>query len=203
VSAEPLPIASPPPPPQEGGGRHRVPILGAVYLVHFDEPIGNPTNPRAMAQHYMGWTSYLGPRLAAHRDGVGAAIMAALAERRIGFTLSRTWQGTRADERALKNRHNHPRLCPTCKGLEPQLDPRTKLRDAERDLGLAELRRAGQARRRELAATPPGQREQVRQRLQQGYQRRQATRTQRAATTRPNPRSARTRANPADEERER
>jgi hypothetical protein len=190
-------------PPQQNGPGHS-PIVGAVYLLHFDQPIGNPTNPRAMARHYMGWTSYLGPRLAAHRDGVGAAIMAALAQRGIGFTLSRTWQGARTDERALKNRHNHPRLCPTCKGREPQLDPHTKVRDAEADLGLAELRRAGEARRRESAARPPDQREQdqVRERLLEGYQRRQATRAQRAVA-RPNPRSARTRANPADEERER
>jgi len=41
----------------------------------------------------------------------------------------------------------------------------------------------------------------IRQRLLAGYQRRQAARTQRAAH--PNPRSARTRANPAVEERER
>jgi hypothetical protein len=134
---------------------------------------------------------------------VGAAIMAALAERGIGFTLSRTWQGTRADERALKNRHNHPRLCPTCNGRAPQLDPRTKVRDAEHDLGLAELRRAGEARRRALAATPPDQREQdqVRQRLLEGYRRRQAAREQHASA-RPS-RSTRTQANPADQERER
>ena len=29
-------------------------IQGTVYLLHFLEPIGNPTNSRAMAQHYMG-----------------------------------------------------------------------------------------------------------------------------------------------------
>jgi hypothetical protein len=27
---------------------------GTVYLLHFLEPIGNPTNPHAMAQHYIG-----------------------------------------------------------------------------------------------------------------------------------------------------
>ena len=59
---------------------------------------------------------------------------------------------------------------------------------------------------RELAADHatsqrPDGREQVRQRLLAGYQRRQAARTQRA--THPNPRSARARANPAEQERER
>jgi DNA-binding phage protein len=60
---------------------------------------------------------------------------------------------------------------------------------------------------RELAAghaasQRPDGREQVRQRLLAGYQRRQAVRQQRAAAH-PNPRSARTRANPAEQERER
>lgn len=201
MSAEPFSAPPSPSQPAQQAGQRRVPIVGAVYLLHFDQPIGNPANPRALAQHYMGWTSYLGPRLAAHRDGVGAAIMAALAERGIGFTLARTWQGTRADERALKNRHNHPRLCPTCQGRAPQLDPRTKLRDVEHDLGLAELRRAGEARRRELAATPASQREQTRRRLLEGYQRRQAARARRPAARAS--RSTRTPSNPSAEERER
>ncbi len=47
----------------------------------------------------------------------------------------------------------------------------------------------------------PERPEGIRQRLLAGYQRRQAARTQRAAH--PNPRSARTRANPAEQERER
>ena len=29
-------------------------VQGTVYLLHFLEPIGNPANPRAMAQHYLG-----------------------------------------------------------------------------------------------------------------------------------------------------
>jgi hypothetical protein len=127
------------------------PPTGTVYLLHFAAPIGNPDNPRGTAQHYMGWTTYLGPRLAAHRDGVGAAIMRAVAQEGIDFTLARTWAGSRGDERRLKDRHDHPGLCPVCRGHEPRLDPGTKLVDVERDLGLAELRRAGQARREELA----------------------------------------------------
>ena len=31
--------------------------MGTVYLLHFLEPIGNPANPRAMAQHYIGWAA--------------------------------------------------------------------------------------------------------------------------------------------------
>jgi hypothetical protein len=29
-------------------------VQGTVYLLHFLQPIGNPANPRAMAQHYLG-----------------------------------------------------------------------------------------------------------------------------------------------------
>jgi hypothetical protein len=29
-------------------------VQGTVYLLHFLEPIGNPANPHAMAQHYIG-----------------------------------------------------------------------------------------------------------------------------------------------------
>ena len=82
--------------------------------------------------------------------------MRAVAEEGIGFTLARTWEGSRGDERQLKNRHDHPALCPVCRGHEPELDPRTKLIAVERDLGLAELRRADEARREELALEAAG-----------------------------------------------
>jgi hypothetical protein len=29
---------------------------GVIYLIHFDQPIGDPTNPRGYASHYTGWT---------------------------------------------------------------------------------------------------------------------------------------------------
>jgi hypothetical protein len=115
-----------------------------VYLLHFASPIGELSNPRGAAQHYMGWTgSYLGPRLASHRDGVGAAIMKAVADAGIDFTVARTWEGSRRLERSLKNRHDHPGLCPLCHGQEPQLDPATKIIDVGKDVDrwLAQRRR--------------------------------------------------------------
>jgi hypothetical protein len=45
----------------------------------------------------------------------------------IGFTLARTWQGTRALERQLKNRHNSGRLCPICRA-EQRAAPRPNRR---------------------------------------------------------------------------
>ncbi len=65
--------------------------VGTIYLLHFDEPLSH-------AKHYLGW----------------ARIMEVLKERGIGFQLSRTWEGTRHDERKLKKGKNSPKLCPLC-----------------------------------------------------------------------------------------
>ena len=31
-------------------------VVGIVYLLHFDQPIGDLHNPRGFASHYTGWT---------------------------------------------------------------------------------------------------------------------------------------------------
>jgi len=85
-----------------------------VYLIHFDAPLGNPASPHGMAQHYIGYTDDLTSRLADHRAGRGAAIMAAVTARGITWRVVRTWDGDRTTERALKRRKNAPRLCPIC-----------------------------------------------------------------------------------------
>ena len=87
-----------------------------VYLLHFDGKLGNPANPRAMAQHYLGTARDLPSRIAEHKAGIGAAITAAAAQRGIGFDVVRTWTGGRQLERQLKRRKEAPRLCPVCKG---------------------------------------------------------------------------------------
>jgi len=91
-----------------------------VYLIHFDRPIGDLSNPRGQAQHYLGFTHDLAGRLQAHRSGNGSALMAAVAQRGIGWELARTWEGDRHLERKLKNRHNSPRLCPICQNAHNQ-----------------------------------------------------------------------------------
>lgn len=89
--------------------------MATVYLLHFAEPIGNPANRRAMAQHYIGWTSEPAKRMDRHAAGNGAAIMRAVHARHIRVELARTWSGTRTLERQLKRRKNARQLCPICR----------------------------------------------------------------------------------------
>ena len=93
--------------------------MGTVYLIHFDRPIGDLTNPHGQAQHYLGFTNDLDARLAAHRSGNGSKIMSAVSAAAIGWQVVRTWEGGRTLERKLKNQHNSPRLCPICNGKKP------------------------------------------------------------------------------------
>lgn len=88
--------------------------MGTVYLIHFDQKIGNPDNSLAMACHYLGYTSNLKTRLLRHKEGRGAKIMSFLFQQGIGWKVVRTWCGGRKLERALKNQRNAPRLCPVC-----------------------------------------------------------------------------------------
>ena len=93
---------------------------GTVYLLHLDPPFKH-------ARHYTGWTSDLDQRLEAHRAGRGARLMEVVKEAGGTFRLARTWPGPRALERAIKNRHEAPKLCPEC---SPQPRPLAKGRAA-------------------------------------------------------------------------
>jgi hypothetical protein len=87
----------------------------AVYLIHFDEPIGDLSNPHGQAHHYLGYTEDLEERLARHRAGNGARLLEVLAERGISWRLARVWpDGDKALERRLKNCHGGGRFCPIC-----------------------------------------------------------------------------------------
>jgi hypothetical protein len=87
--------------------------MATTYLVHLDQALGTD-QPLGGARHYLGQTVDLDRRLAQHRDGTGARILAAAVERGIGFELVRTWPGGRETERRLKRLRNSPRLCPRC-----------------------------------------------------------------------------------------
>lgn len=83
-------------------------VEGIVYLLHFEEPYKG-------TQHYIGWTEEdVVKRMREHRDGRGAKLLAHIAKVGIMFCPVRTWRGTRALERKLKNYKNAKRWCPLC-----------------------------------------------------------------------------------------
>lgn len=90
-----------------------------VYLFHADEPIGNLSNPRAMARHYIGYADDLAVRIAIQLTGnaQSAALMRAFIAAGVGVELARIWPGaTRRFERQLKRQKNAPRrICPICR----------------------------------------------------------------------------------------
>ncbi len=88
---------------------------GTVYLLHFDRPYRH-------ARHYCGWTSNLTARLAEHAVGRGARLLAVITDAGIGWTLARTWPGTRARERQIKRQGGLSRCCPAC-GVTPRPEP--------------------------------------------------------------------------------
>jgi predicted GIY-YIG superfamily endonuclease len=109
-------------------------VVGVVYLLHFDRPIGDLANPRGYAGHYTGWTENLPARLALHTEGRGARLvdhaagrgarlMEVVGEKGIGWQLARVWTGTRTRERSLKQSGGAARRCPVCQlatlGLQP------------------------------------------------------------------------------------
>ena len=85
---------------------------GTVYLLHFDEPYRH-------ARHYLGWAGDLDTRLAEHAAGSGARLTAVVRAAGIGWTLARTWSGTRTRERQLKRQGGAARRCPLC-GVHPR-----------------------------------------------------------------------------------
>jgi predicted GIY-YIG superfamily endonuclease len=83
---------------------------GTVYLLHFARPYRH-------ARHYLGYADNLEQRLARHRAGSGARLLAVIAAAGIDWRLARTWPGTRTLERRLKGRHSGVRLCPLCRDV--------------------------------------------------------------------------------------
>lgn len=96
----------------------RAQLIGEVYVLHFDAPIGNAGNPLAVAQHYTGWAETAAARIAEHASGHSdAKIMAyTVGVARIGFRVAKIFPGVdRTFERRLKNRGSAARYCPICR----------------------------------------------------------------------------------------
>lgn len=84
---------------------------GTIYLLHFAKPYHH-------ARHYLGWAVNADDRFQQHMSGGGSPLVKAVVESGIGVKIVRTWDGTRDDERALKNRKNSTKLCPLCVSQE-------------------------------------------------------------------------------------
>jgi hypothetical protein len=86
---------------------------GYIYLFHFHQPLGNLTNSRAQARHYVGFAEDLAGRLAVQVAGRGAKIVRAAVERGIAFDIF-SWPAPLAVEKLIKDHKKTQDFCPTC-----------------------------------------------------------------------------------------
>lgn len=87
-----------------------------VYLIHFQEPVGDRENPHGQARHYLGYSWDPEARCKLHAQGRGARLLQAVEEQGIPWEIARLWEGGRKLERKLKARKDAPKLCPLCSG---------------------------------------------------------------------------------------
>src|SRR5262245_18090044 len=73
----------------------------------FAAPLGSDQS-RGQAQHVLGYADRFDHRAREHLTGRGAKSTQALHARGISFQIARTWPGSRAFERELKNRKDAP-----------------------------------------------------------------------------------------------
>lgn len=83
-----------------------------IYILEFNQPLGNLENPRAQARYYVGWCKdgELDRRISEHQRGEGAAITRHAVASGIGFKVLLTLPGDRHREKQIKRQHNTPRF---------------------------------------------------------------------------------------------
>ncbi len=93
----------------------------SVYLLHFSRPyVGAQRNPNAkrvqVVKHYIGYAKGdPQTRIEQHQQGHGARLTQVAVHAGIELVTACVWMnGTRKDERKLKNRKNAAKLCPYC-----------------------------------------------------------------------------------------
>jgi len=91
------------------------------------------------------WTEDLPARLETHRAGRGARLMEVINAAGIGFTLARTWTGTKSRERQIKTQGGASRHCPEC-GVTP--------RDQQKEAVMFGSKRREEARQQAEAGAP-------------------------------------------------
>ena len=105
------------------------------YLIHWQPAIGNLSNPRGTASHYLGSTKKpVSDRFNQHQSQVGARITKAAVEQGRELVLVRTWRGGRSRERKLKKLHNNRLLCPIC---NPRCDRKHRKSKTHKSCGAA------------------------------------------------------------------
>lgn len=77
--------------------------MGYVYIIKLDNPLGNE---RHQASFYVGWAKDPYKRCWLHEVGLGSAFTRAACKRGIKFEIVHIFEGTRADERKVKNWKN-------------------------------------------------------------------------------------------------
>jgi hypothetical protein len=87
--------------------------MGHVYLFHFNAPLGNLANPRAQANHYVGFCDDLDTRIATQLAGRGAKLVAAAMKQGLIFELYH-WPSPLATEKLVKKTKKTSLYCPAC-----------------------------------------------------------------------------------------
>jgi hypothetical protein len=87
--------------------------VGHLYIFHFNEPLGNLTNPRAQARHYCGFAEDLDARIAKQLAGKGAKLVAAALKQGLIFELYH-WPAPLAVEKLVKAHKKTSDYCPAC-----------------------------------------------------------------------------------------
>lgn len=96
-------------PRRSKNGRRLGHITGTVYLVHLARALNG-------ARHYIGFTTNLAKRTAAHKAGRGSPLLGEATRRGIRWKVARRWyQKDGYFEQELK-RQGAESLCPVCAG---------------------------------------------------------------------------------------
>ena len=105
---------------------NETPILGTIYLIHFDKEFYGRL-------HYLGWAPpYLGDssqhreegfkrRIQKHRDNSGAQILSNLNHAKIGWKVVMVWTKKAVEvEHQMKSWKKSSQMCPVCSPDAPR-----------------------------------------------------------------------------------
>ena len=88
---------------------------GQVYIIHLARPLAG-----SKSRHYVGFSTQVQKRLWHHRNNSGSNFLREANKQGIPYTLCVIFNGTKHDERGLKNCKNTARYCPCCNPNKPR-----------------------------------------------------------------------------------